>query len=203
MHISNSKAVPRFLLGFLLAAAAATAPGLGRGSAQDQPPRAGLQAAREERAEQAALDVEGLWQLSRFDHAENVIEPGTVAGWALFSDGAMAISIHAIQENANIFDDGIDELHQGGIHQYMIDGLGRLITATLIGESNFSGDMLYELPRTPRVFELAVGKSFLALTREDGSTMHFTRAQATFPREEVDRILREREGVPPVPGEDG
>lgn len=175
---------------------------LARTSAQDPPARISLHEAQEERSKQAALDLEGLWRLDRFEHVANVIEPGTVAGWTLFSDGAMALSIHALQESASIFDDGIDELHQGGIHEYMIDGVGRLITATLIGESNFSGEMLYEFPRTPRIFGLEVGKSLLVLTREDGSKLHFTRVESAFPREEVDRILRERAGVPPLPGEE-
>jgi hypothetical protein len=128
----------------------------------------------------------------RMDDAS--LKSAFIDGFATFQHGYMSIIIHTedVDEDYELV-----PFFQAGIHHYRIDpGSLRLQTAVVIAHHNLDEELpAYEIPYTPREFNLTVLKNELRLERPDGSTLRFRRASSgAFPTKAELLIERGRDG---------
>jgi hypothetical protein len=144
-------------------------------SAPAAPLRVPALSLQEERKAEAAKQMLGAWMLERFEHPTELVPPENVRGCAMSTDGYLMIEMHARRPSRVPVGNQWVMLYQSGLYQYVFEDDKRITCSTILGHSNFSGDMEYEVPGTPRQFDLEVGAYSMVLTRPDGARLLFKR----------------------------
>lgn len=187
---------PTLALGVLASAAfaAAFAPGSLARAFQDTRPSTGRRTFEDleaERVAQIQKDVLGAWMLERFEHATRVVEQDDVRGAAMFTEGFLCVIVHAREDNQSIVGPRYNMLQQSGMYQVRFLGNARLQASTIMGSSNFGGELEYETAYAPREYDVQLAGDALVLVRPDSSKLHFRRMQASeFPAETL-RLIEE------------
>jgi hypothetical protein len=111
----------------------------------------------------------GAWQLTRAKRGSEAFVGGKAAGYALFTEGFMALGLHVASSVSTAFD---GTFFQTGIHRWQIDTAARLETSSLIGTTSFTPDEIarFEPHGTRRLYELVLNANELVLRRSDGSS---------------------------------
>lgn len=134
---------------------------------------------RQERENAEMLEkLEGAWSLQELVHASSPVRPEDVFGFATFVDGYVSIVAHAKDDVPG--DPEPDFFFQASISQFELTGNGRMMAASMIGHSNFSGEFDFDTPNLPRQFIIQVHEHDLFLTRTDGSKLIFRKLQPGF-----------------------
>lgn len=178
-------------------------PGDEPGVGDELDPFAGLLPFQAERARKYTEALVGSWQLVGFDHATKQLTGLPIAGvLTLTADGFLHNIIHTRNPDRNPLFNG-ELFVQGGVHHWRVDGDGMLQLSSIVAHSNFSGDMVFELPTTLREYgiEFMLEEQSLNLIRPDTSRLRLERIQGgVFPANAAARIKAIKAGQPPLFG---
>jgi len=178
----------------VLALGAVLASGTRVQDADESSPRESFKRIREEAARELREQILGAWRLTNFEHPAEPADQNNVAGFAIFTEGYMAIVLQArrYREDTTLFLDHA----QASAGKWQLQSYDRLQYASMVGHSNFSGDMVFESGATPREMEPRIvdGKTLL-LRRPDGALMTFTRLQASPFSSELLELIEDRRGL--------
>lgn len=148
---------------------------------------------QEEASSEVRENIVGAWRLTDFDHPIENVDRSNVAGFAIFSEGYMAIVLHArrFADDPSIYAD----LAQATAGKWQLPSHDRLQIATIVGHSNFSGDLVYETGATPREYEpRVIDANTLLLRRPDGALLTFARMRPSAFSPELQKILDDSRG---------
>jgi hypothetical protein len=138
-----------------------------------------------------------------FERADDAsLRSAFIDGFATFQHGYMAIIVHTedVDEDYELV-----PFFQAGIHHYRVDPVSlRLQTAVVIAHHNLDEELpAYEIPYTPREFNLTLLKNEMRLERPDGSILRFRRAgSGAFPQKADILIEKGRQDKIPAVVED-
>jgi hypothetical protein len=138
------------------------------GSAQDEDSQAAdWRASPELTREHYKKELRGAWQLVRAQRAGEVFSGTNAAGYAVFSEGYMAIELHLFSENHRPDTDGT--FFQTGVHRWQINAATQLETHSLIGTTSFTEDedVSFEPPGQRRAFRVTLEGKSLVLRHAD------------------------------------
>ena len=144
---------------------------------------------REQINERMLKQMEGAWVLQHLDHVGSEVSDEDLFGFATIVDGYISIVVHGqdVQPDLPV----PDIYFQASVSQFEFRQAGEILTSSLIGHSNFSGDFEFEPANFPRVFQVEVLEHDLTLVRDDGSRLIFRRLQPGGFPEAAQEILGE------------
>ena len=152
-------------------------------------PETSFAGARRARLEALQTEIEGTWRLTRYTNLAGGVEQEFVRGVAIFANGDMALTIHAMLELSRT--DARTFVAQSGVYHYRFSDTDRLQTAPMLAHSNFRGEELDELPARPFQYNVHLFEDTLTLRRPDGTTLDFRRSIGTrFPQQSADSLWR-------------
>jgi hypothetical protein len=121
-------------------------------------------------------ELRGAWQLTRAQRGGEVFSGGNAAGYAIFSEGYMALELHLFSEDHLPDTDGT--FFQTGVHRWQINAATELETHGLIGTTSFTEDeqVTFEPPGQRRAFRVAMeGKNLVLRHTDNWGELRFRR----------------------------
>ena len=111
--------------------------------------------------------MRGAWQLTRAKRAGEVFSGGDAAGYAIFTEGHMALELHLVSADHLPNTDGT--FFQTGVHRWHVNAATHLETHSLIGTTSFTQDedVSFEPPGQRREFRVTMDGKNLVLRHTD------------------------------------
>lgn len=164
---------------------------------EEEEPRPGLTAHREEERARVEAALEGTWMLLRYDPPAAIFDPTNVQGVAVFQDGYLSLTVMAQTFQPEFFGDGVQLFVQGGAHRYRVNELGELQTAAIMSFHNFDDEELLQVEASgsPREYTLEIDETgtTLRMTKADGTALSWSRLGETeFPADAAEALDRVR-----------